>query len=163
MLLRDGDFAITKKLGSGFKRQNYPQHYEKTMRLIRLKLRPWDSHQGSNLEDDHQTTFVNRVLLGGMLWVALSVCAYNAQAISLQEFVTDVVNSNPIVREQVHAYRQVAQDHKIALSGWRPSLDLSSSIGRSSRKAPNTSQRRSQITSLKFGGQRIQTILAITY
>ena len=113
------------------------------MSLNRLKVRLGDTEQVLIPCDDRQTTFALRAVQGLTLWVVLWVCVQNTQAINLQEFVTDVVNTNPRVREQVHAYRQVAQDHKIALSGWRPSLDLSSTIGRSSRKAPNTSQRRS--------------------
>ena len=116
---------------------------KKFMILIYLPLRLRFSRQASRNSGGGRITVVIRALLGPIVWVALSGLALNAQAISLQEFVTDVVNTNPIVREQVHAYRQVAQDHKIALSGWRPSLDLSSTFGRSSRKAPNTSQRRS--------------------
>ncbi len=113
------------------------------MSLKRLKVRLGDTEQVSIAGDDCQSTIALRVVQGLTLWTVLFVCAQNTAAISLQEFVSDVVNTNPLVREQVHAYRQVAQDHKIALSGWRPSLDLSSTIGRSSRKAPNTSQRRS--------------------
>lgn len=113
------------------------------MSLNRLKVRLGDTEPVSIPGDNRQTTIAQRAVQGLTLWAVLFVCVQNTQAINLQEFVTDVVNTNPLVREQVHAYRQVAQDHKIALSGWRPSLDISSTIGRSSRKAPNTLQRRS--------------------
>ena len=68
-------------------------------------------------------------------------------ALELEDYVTEVVESNPVVREQVHTYRQVAQDYRIALAGWRPSLDLEASAGRFSREAPNTSQTRKDFTS----------------
>ena len=71
----------------------------------------------------------------------------NAPAISISQFVTDAINGDPTVREQVHVYRQAAQDHKIALAGWRPSLDLSATTGRFSRKAPNTTQQRRDFNS----------------
>ncbi len=83
-----------------------------------------------------------RTVVPALVCFALSGFALRADGINLQEYVADVVNSNPLVREQVHAYRQVVQDHQIALSGWRPSIDFSSTAGRSSRKAPNTSQER---------------------
>ena len=87
--------------------------------------------------------------------IALGGFTLAVQAVSLSEFVTDVVNSNPLVREQVHAYRQVAQDYQIALGGWRPSLDLSSSLARSSRKASNTAQQR-----LNFNSSQIDLTLS---
>ena len=70
-----------------------------------------------------------------------------ATATNLPGFVADAVASSPEVREQIHAYRQVIQDHEVALSGWRPSLDLSASYGAVSRKASNTGQRRREFDS----------------
>lgn len=83
-------------------------------------------------------------------WAALVFAlsaASSAAAITLNEYVSQVVDTNPLVREQVHVYRQVAQDLDIAVSGWRPSLDFSASFGEFSRKAPNTSQQRRQFDS----------------
>ena len=83
-------------------------------------------------------------LLAGAVFV---VQPLHPHALELDEYVTEVVESNPVVREQVHNYRQVAQDYRIALSGWRPSLDLEATTGRFSREAPNTDQTRKDFTS----------------
>ncbi|MFT5445226.1 MAG: adhesin transport system outer membrane protein [Gammaproteobacteria bacterium] len=68
-------------------------------------------------------------------------------ALTLSEYVTDVVQTNPLVREQVHVYRQVAQDEQTALSGWRPRIDVSASFGQFSTKSPGTSQSRQNYNS----------------
>ena len=52
-------------------------------------------------------------------------------------YVTEVVESNPVVQEQVHTYRQVGQNYRVALAGWCPSQDLEVNTGRFSREAPN--------------------------
>ena len=79
-----------------------------------------------------------RALAAGLCLTSASA----ARALTIDDFVREVVDANPLVREQLHAYRQVAQDERIALAGWRPRLDLSASAGQFSRKAPNTLQRR---------------------
>ncbi len=61
-----------------------------------------------------------------------------AHATTLARYVSDAVQAAPQVHEQVHAYRQVLQDHEIALSGWRPSLDLSASTSLISKQAPSS-------------------------
>jgi len=68
--------------------------------------------------------------------------APSAAALTLSEYVADVVQTNPLVLEQVYVYRQVAQDEQIALSGWRPRIDLGASFGQFSTKSPTTSQSR---------------------
>ena len=79
--------------------------------------------------------------------VLLTVCTQCAMATNLSGFVAGAVDTSPEVREQIHLYREVIQDYESALSGWRPSLDLSTSYGQISRKASNTGQRRRQYDS----------------
>ncbi len=81
-----------------------------------------------------------------------------AGAISLADFVTEVVDSSPLVREQVHAYRRVARDHDIALAGWRPSLDLTASVGAVSRDAANTGRRRRDYDTAEAGVSLTQNL-----
>ena len=50
-------------------------------------------------------------------------------AIELSSFIADAVGANPRVLEKVHVYRQAVQDREVALSGWRPSVDLEGTIG----------------------------------
>jgi adhesin transport system outer membrane protein len=77
----------------------------------------------------------------------LAIGPLPAAALTLASFVSGAVESAPEVREQIHVYRQVVQDEAVALSGWRPSLDLSASYGVASRKAANTSQQRREFDS----------------
>jgi adhesin transport system outer membrane protein len=86
--------------------------------------------------------FFQSALLASISLAVTPVCA-----LSLSEYVSEVVQTNPQVREQVYVYRQVAQDENIALSGWRPSIDLGASFGQFSRKAPNTFQNRRNYSS----------------
>jgi len=74
------------------------------------------------------------------LWLLLASGA--ASALTIDQYVREVVESNPLVLEQLHAYRQVAQDEQIALAGWRPRLDLAASTGTRSRKEPETNRDR---------------------
>ncbi|MFT5176852.1 MAG: adhesin transport system outer membrane protein [Gammaproteobacteria bacterium] len=76
------------------------------------------------------------------LAASISLSANPLQALTLSEYVSNAVQNDPRVLEQVHIYRQVYQDEKIALSGWRPSIDLQASFGQFSRTAPNTGQSR---------------------
>ena len=85
--------------------------------------------------------------LTGVIAVFVLLAAGAARALSLDAFVSEAVQTNPLVLEQVHLYRQVAQDERIALSGWRPRLDLAASLGLFSRNAPNTGQRRREFDS----------------
>jgi len=80
-----------------------------------------------------------------------------AAAISLRDFVGDAIRADPVVREQLHIYRQAYQDHEIALSGWRPRLDLSASSGLVDQKEPaisdySTSQIDLTLTQNLFNG-----------
>ena len=95
-----------------------------------------------------------RLLIGGGRWIVgcvlaggVALVARAEGAVDLADYVRQVVIANPLVLEQLHVYRQVAQDERIALGGWRPRLDLSASAGKFSRKAPNTSQQRTTFDS----------------
>ncbi len=110
--------------------------------LARFNLHFGQHRLKARKHGERRAVVSNTAVLQLIIWLLLYCFSMTAQSISFQEYITEVVNTNPLVREQVHAYRQVVQDHKIALSGWRPSLDVSGSVGRSSRKAPNTSQNR---------------------
>jgi adhesin transport system outer membrane protein len=57
-------------------------------------------------------------------------------AMDLQDYVADVVSGHPLVREQVHIFRQARQEQTIASSGWRPSVDLQASASRVEGDSP---------------------------
>lgn len=59
-------------------------------------------------------------------------------AISLNDFVADVIQTNPQVLQRIHSYRQVVEDENIANSGWRPSVDLTASVGAYKTDSPVT-------------------------
>ncbi len=86
-------------------------------------------------------------VLAGLAGVMVGAVYSTSRALELPAYVTEVVQTHPIVLEELHRYRQEAQDLHIALSGWRPSLDLEASAGRSSREAPNTAQVRKNFNS----------------
>lgn len=81
------------------------------------------------------------VLRGALAAAGLLACS-GASALSVNDYVVEAVQANPLVLEQLHVYRQVLQDEKIALSGWRPRLDLAASTGQFRRDAPNTGGQR---------------------
>ena len=56
--------------------------------------------------------------------MALAGASSSALAIELADYVVDVIDANPIVRQQLHVYRQAVQEEDIAKRGWRPSVDL---------------------------------------
>ncbi len=64
----------------------------------------------------------------------------NLYALGLNDYVVDSITSHPVVREQVHVFRQVDRDLDIANSGWRPSVDLEASSGTYETESPATSQ-----------------------
>jgi outer membrane protein, adhesin transport system len=64
------------------------------------------------------------------------------QAITLSEYVAESVQAHPAVRQQIHHYRQIAQDREMALSGWRPSVTIDASSGAYSTESPITFQQR---------------------
>ena len=78
---------------------------------------------------------------------ALLAMARPTAGLELDDYISEVVHFNPVVREQVHEYRQIFQDYEIARSGWRPSLDFEATAGRTSREAPSTNQSRNDFTS----------------
>ncbi len=65
-----------------------------------------------------------------------------AGAMPLSDYVADVVIAHPDVRQRIHAYRQIEQDRQIALSGWRPTVDLTASAGQYSTESPITGGQR---------------------
>lgn len=68
------------------------------------------------------------VLRRGVVSISLFLLCSSASAIELDQYVTDVIDANPIVKEKVHVYRQALQDYEASKSGWRPSVDLEGSI-----------------------------------
>ncbi|MCK4865700.1 MAG: TolC family outer membrane protein [Gammaproteobacteria bacterium] len=63
----------------------------------------------------------------------------SSHAVSLQDFVADVIQSNPQVLQRIHSYRQIVEDENIATSGWRPTVDLTASAGSYETNSPLTS------------------------
>lgn len=73
------------------------------------------------------------------LWLALVAPAILcAEPITLNQFVTEVVQTHPQVMQRVHSFRQLSEDVEIAHKGWRPSLDLTGSAGRYRTNSPTT-------------------------
>ena len=53
-----------------------------------------------------------------------------ASATTLKEVVTDVLNTNPIIKERLHNYRATRADLRGAEAGYYPTLDLEMGIGK---------------------------------
>lgn len=79
----------------------------------------------------------------------ISGCALSdrAGAITLNEFVGEVVQTHPNVLQQVHQYRQLVQETRIARKGWHPRLDVNASSGAYSTESPITNQQRREYNS----------------
>lgn len=87
--------------------------------------------------------FTRHPVINSCVILLLSSISLTASAIELNEFVTDSISAHPSIREQVHIFRQVDKDRDIAVSGWRPSVDLQASVGTYETESPTTgSQRR---------------------
>ena len=74
----------------------------------------------------------------GVGFLAFTLFGGNAQAISLNEFVGDVVQTHPTVLQSVHNYRQLLEDSAIASKGWRPTVDITGSVGSYKADGPAT-------------------------
>ncbi|WP_024954692.1 TolC family outer membrane protein [Sulfurospirillum arcachonense] len=59
-------------------------------------------------------------------------------AVTLDETVKNVLNTNPLVQERINYFRSVKQDVSIAESGYYPKLDLVAGIGKERTKNNNT-------------------------
>ncbi len=68
---------------------------------------------------------LTRCFIGCLLILGVS----STHAITLADYVADVINKHPDVRRQVHYYRQVVQDTVIAYKGWHPTIDLNITAG----------------------------------
>jgi adhesin transport system outer membrane protein len=69
-------------------------------------------------------SFIGYSLIGVM-----SLGAIGLQALTLKQSVSEVINTNPVVKERINNYRATQQDLKIAESEYLPSVDLRSGIG----------------------------------
>lgn len=74
----------------------------------------------------------------GVCLLMLAGLSGQANAISLNDYVTEVVQTHPTVLQNIHSYRQLVEDKTIANKGWRPSVDLTGSIGSYQTESPNT-------------------------
>ena len=68
----------------------------------------------------------NKLLMGLLI---IGTCSLSLNALTLKESVSDVLNTNPIVKERLNNYRATQQDLKISESEYLPSIDLRSGIG----------------------------------
>lgn len=73
-----------------------------------------------------------------LLTAYMGFFAASAHSLTLNEFVTEVVQTNPELLQRVHTYRQVVEDERIASAGWRPSVDLDASVGSYEENSPTT-------------------------
>ncbi len=75
-------------------------------------------------------------------WViatTLSMCAVSSlNALSLQEGMDEVLNTNPIVQERLHNYRATLEDLRITEAQYLPTLDYTATIGREKTDSPST-------------------------
>ncbi|RBQ25941.1 MULTISPECIES: TolC family outer membrane protein [Arcobacteraceae] len=64
--------------------------------------------------------------------VASSFCLFgiNLNALTLQETLVEVMNTNPVVQERLKNFNETQQDLEIAKSEWLPSIDYRGSFGR---------------------------------
>jgi adhesin transport system outer membrane protein len=60
---------------------------------------------------------------------SLGLLGTNLSALTLKQSVSDVINTNPVVKERTNNYRATQQDLKIAESEYLPTVDLRSGIG----------------------------------
>ena len=65
-----------------------------------------------------------------------------SHAIELKEFISEALKADPLVLEQVHIHQQAVEDENIARAGWHPSLDLTSTAEKFTRRlTPNSVHR----------------------
>jgi len=67
---------------------------------------------------------VNLLLIGSIVLLGSSL-----NALTLKQSVSEVINTNPVIKERVSNYRATQQDLKISESEYLPSVDLRSGIG----------------------------------
>jgi len=66
-----------------------------------------------------------------LLWLPLSlILGANVNALTLQESVSEVLDTNPVVVERLKNYRATRSQVDVAQSGYFPTIDLQTSIGR---------------------------------
>lgn len=69
----------------------------------------------------------------------LSLCTVSAlNALTVQEGVDEVLNTNPIVQERLHNYRGTLEDLRTTEAQYLPTLDYSGTIGREKTHSPST-------------------------
>jgi adhesin transport system outer membrane protein len=73
-----------------------------------------------------------------VLVLAILLIARVANAAELNDIVADSIQAHPEILEQVHVFRQADRDRDIAVSGWRPSVDLQASTGQYRTESPFT-------------------------
>ena len=66
---------------------------------------------------------------GGLAVLLLLFVPINAAALTLEEAVTEAINTHPVVQERLKNFRATQQDLNIADSGYLPKLDLISGVG----------------------------------
>jgi adhesin transport system outer membrane protein len=62
------------------------------------------------------------------------LASYSLNATSLKEALSEVMVTNPVIKERLANFRQTQQDLQIANSEYLPKLDLVSSVGIASKK-----------------------------
>ncbi|WP_221797196.1 TolC family outer membrane protein [Oceanobacter mangrovi] len=76
--------------------------------------------------------------------ILLSCCALSlfihsqANAITLQDYVAEVVETHPELQVRIQSWRQMIEDESLAKAGWRPSLDFAVSGGYYRTSSPQT-------------------------
>lgn len=84
--------------------------------------------------------FLQRVVSNGyqLLIIGGFIFPASLHALGLNDFVADSISAHPSIQEQVHVFRQVDKDRDVAMSGWRPSVDLEVTAGNYETSSPST-------------------------
>jgi len=70
--------------------------------------------------------------LVNIIIVSFSIFGMNLNALTLQETLVEVMNTNPVVQEKLKNFNETQQDLEIVKSEWLPSIDYRGTFGRNS-------------------------------
>lgn len=77
----------------------------------------------------------NRLIIA----TAFSLCAISAlNALTLQEGIREVLNTNPIIQERLHNYRATLEDLRTTEAQYLPTVDYTGSVAREKTDSPST-------------------------
>jgi adhesin transport system outer membrane protein len=105
---------------------------------------------------------MNKVITMKNKWTiaaTLSLCAFSAlNALTLEDGVKEVLNTNPIVQERLHNYRATLEDLRTTEAQYLPTLDYTGSIGREKTDSPSTNFKSVSLNSYDHSLQLTQNL-----